>query len=136
MQYRMEGGEVIFPPATSNGPEQRIKLDFTGPNQLKIGSDQLTRKGPAPDSKTLVLGEWEGKRDMGGHSVDVRYLFYPSARCVLLVQFKTITCRYAIDGQTLRLEQPSEPPELRTFSLENGVLRVSDADQTHTYIRY
>jgi hypothetical protein len=55
MPYRIEGDEIVFPPATTDGPEQRTKLEFTGPDRLRLGGDQLTREGAAPDPKILIL---------------------------------------------------------------------------------
>jgi hypothetical protein len=136
MPYRIEGGEIIFPPATTDGPAQRTKLDFTGADQLKIGTDQLTRKGSATDPNIPILGEWEGKRDMGGQEVEVHYLFYRDAKCLLLIPFATTTSKYTIEGQNIRIERSNQPLESETFTLENGVLRVSDASQTRTYLRY
>jgi hypothetical protein len=134
--YRIEGGEIVFPPATTGGPEQRTKLDFSGQDQLRIGSDQLARKGSAPDPKLPVLGEWEGKRDMGGSQVQVHYIFNPDAKCLLLIPFTTTTCHYAIEGRNIRVELPNQQPELRDFQLENGVLHFSYANETRDYVRY
>ena len=88
--YRIESNEIVFPPATTDGPEQRIKVQFTGQNQLILLGDpheQLMRRGAAPDLRVPILGEWEGKRDMGGHQVEVHYLFYPNGKVLLLIPF-------------------------------------------------
>ncbi len=90
MPYRIESDKIVFPPATTDGPEQRLKLQFTGQGRLRLLGDpgeQLTRKGTAPNPKVPILGEWEGKRDMGGHQVEVHYIFYPNGKCLLLIPF-------------------------------------------------
>lgn len=51
MPYRIASGELVFPPATTNGPEQRLKLQFTGKDQLKLlgnPAEQLTRRVQRP----------------------------------------------------------------------------------------
>lgn len=136
MAYRVEGEDILFPPATTSGPEQRTRLAFTGPDELKIGSDQLTRDGSAPDPKIPVLGEWRGKRDMGGRTLEVHYLFYPDHKCLLLIPFVTTTWNYVVEGHNIRMEHSNEKPESGAFKVEDGVLHLSNASDTKDYVRY
>lgn len=36
MQYRIEGGELVLPPATHGGPEQRIPITLSGKDHLAL----------------------------------------------------------------------------------------------------
>src|SRR5262249_2913570 len=57
MSYRIEGGELVLPPATTTGPEQRQHMEFSGDNQLRLTTKaggesatvNLTRNGSQPD---------------------------------------------------------------------------------------
>jgi hypothetical protein len=77
--YRIEGDELIVPPSSVNGPEQRLKLGFVGLDQLRLAEIALKRQGAAPDASHPILGEWVGKSEMNGRQLEVRYLFYQRA---------------------------------------------------------
>lgn len=139
--YRIESNEIVFPPATTDGPEQRMKLQFIGQDQLRLLGDpgeQLTRKGAAPDPKVPILGEWEGTRDMGGNQVEVHYLFYPNGKCLLLIPFVKKTLKYTIEGQNMRMERPNQEPLFGKFQIKHGVLTIPGrpSGNGNDYIRY
>lgn len=142
LPYRIESDEIVFPPASTDGPEQRMKLQFTGQDQLKLldgpgPGEQLTRKGAAPDPKVPILGEWEGKRDMGGHQVEVHYLFYPNGKCLLLIAFAKRTLKYTIEGRNIRMEWPHEEPVFGKFRIKDGVLTIpGPSGKGNDYSRY
>lgn len=138
MPYRVEGDEIVFPSATTDGPEQRGKLTFTGQNQLNLmGKEQLMRKGAASDPNRLIVGEWEGKREMGGNQVEVRYLFHPNGKCLLLIPFLTRPGKYTIQGSTMHLELPERPPIDGEFRIKDGVLTILiQSGEGYSYSRY
>src|SRR5271155_3232223 len=52
--YRTEGSEMIVPPSSTDGAEQRQKMEFTGQDRLRLAELQLVRKGVAPDASHPV----------------------------------------------------------------------------------
>ena len=138
MPYRIEGDELVLPSATTDGPEQRGKLNFSGQNQLNLmGQEQLTRKGTALDSKKLIVGEWEGKREMGGKQLEVHYLFHPNGRCLLLIPFVMMPGKYQVQGSTLNMKLPEQPPVDEKFQIRDGVLTIaSESRGANRYSRY
>jgi hypothetical protein len=137
MPYRIASNEIVFPPATTDGSEQRMKLQFTGQNQLSLLGEQLTRKGTAPDPKVPILGEWEGRRDMDGHQVEVHYIFYPNGKCLLLIPFVKRTLKYTVEGQNIRMELPNQEPLFGKFQIKDGVLTIpGSGGHGNEYSRY
>ena len=131
MPYRIESGEIVFPPSTTDGPEERLKRQFTGKDQLRLlgnPEERLTRKGTAPNPKVTILGEWEGKRDMGGHQVEVHYIFYPNRKCLLLIPFVKKTLKYTIEGRNIRMELPNQAPCFGMFQIKDGILAIPGSD--------
>src|SRR6185437_16278566 len=128
MPYRIESDEIVFPPATTDGPEQRMKLQFTGQNRLRLSDgpgEQLSRKGVAPNPKVPILGEWEGKRDMGGRQLEVHYLFYPNGKCLLLIPFVKRTLKYTTENGNMRMDWPKQGPLVGKFRIKDGVLTIT-----------
>jgi hypothetical protein len=87
-RYRMEGNQLILPSDTKAGPEQKMTIEFVGEDKLHFRpagnnaaepkSVELVRKGVRPDPSNLLIGEWNGTRDMNGHQAKMRWLFYPT----------------------------------------------------------
>ncbi len=100
MTYRIEGGEMIFPLPTINGPEQRQKMEFMGQDQLRLAEVVFRRQGAPTEASHLILGEWVGKRQMNGRQLEAHYFFYPAGKCLLLLPFMTGPGRYTIQGST------------------------------------
>ncbi len=140
MPYRVESSEIVFPPATTTGSEQRLRVQFVGQDQLTLlgePREQLARKGVAPDQKVPILGEWEGKRDVGGRQVEVHYLFYPNGKCLLLIPFATRKLKYTIEGGSIRMERIDETPASGKFRIKDDVLTISDPNgKEDEYSRY
>ncbi len=125
MTYRIEGGELIFPPVRTNGPEQRQKMEFVGHDRLRLDEILLTRQGAAPDAKRPIIGEWAGTREMNGRQLEARYLFYPAGKCLFLLPFLTLPSgRYSIRGSTMRLELPERQTAEGKFEIEDDVLTL------------
>ena len=127
MTYRIEGGVLILPPATTTGPEQRQQMEFHGDNQLRLivdptSSVELTRRGAAADARNPILGEWVGSREMDGRKMECHYLFYPAGKSLFLLPFLTQQGHFSIQGTTMRLELPNRPPASGKFQIEGEVL--------------
>jgi hypothetical protein len=92
MNHRIEGSQLILPPATITGPEQRQQMEFHGEHQLRLitiaGGQRatlvLTRKGRVHDAANPILGEWVGSQEMEGRRMDAHYLFYPAGKGLFL----------------------------------------------------
>lgn len=122
--YRIEGSELILPPATKHGPEERQKIDFIGQNQLRMGQVAFTRLGASPDPQNLILGEWVAKREMDGHEMEVHYIFYTAGKLLFLLPFKTAPGRYVINGSLMKLELPQRRPVEGPFKIEGDTLTI------------
>lgn len=124
MTYRIEDNELVLPPATTGGAEQRQKFEFTRKNQLRLSEVLLTRQGAVPDANNLLLGEWLGTREMNGRPLEMRYLFYPAGKCLFLLQFTTSHGRYSIRGSTMRLDLPGHHVAEGKFQIEGDKLTL------------
>lgn len=122
MTYRLEGGEIVFPAGTVKGPEQRQKLQFTGPDKVRIAEADFQRQGPVSDSKQPLLGEWVGKSVRNGMQIESHFFFYREGKCLLLLPFKFSGGRYVVRGATLRLELPNMPVLEGQFQVDGDVL--------------
>jgi hypothetical protein len=145
MPYRIEGDELILPPATTTGPEQRQQIEFRGNNQLRLiikaegltGAMNLTRKGAAPDITNSILGEWVGTQEMEGRLMEAHYLFYPAGKCLFLLPFLTKPGHFAIRGTNMRLELPNHPPAEGKFGILGDVLTTpSPSGSGYRFTRY
>ena len=142
--YRIEGNQLVLPPGTDNGPEQRQTITWLGDNKLRLRSadepepgDELARKSPRKTSLKLIVGEWGGKRDMGGHEVDVLYFFYADGRCLLLIPFLTQKGSYSTSSGRIHLDWPGCPSPEATFKVENEILIFTPVGSRQArYARY
>lgn len=124
LPYRIEGGEVVFPPAVINGPERREKIAFTGRDKLRLGMVDLTRVGSASDAAKPILGEWVGTMEMDKRAVEARYIFYPTGRSLFLIKFKPSTGRYTVSGPTIRLDLPGNAAASGEFRIDDDMLTL------------
>jgi hypothetical protein len=144
MSYRVEGNELVLPPGTDKGPEQRQTITWLGDNKLRLRSpgepepgQELVRRGPRKTSPSPIVGEWAGSRDMRGRKVDVRYFFYPGGRGLLLIPFLTQQGSYATSNGTIHLDWPGCPTPDATFRVDDDVLTFTPAgSQPVKYARY
>ncbi len=135
MTYRIEGKEIIFPPDTIKGPEMRQPLEFNGQNQLRLAKVTLQRQGPAPDAGNPILGEWRGKLEAKDGPPEAFYFFYPGGKCLLLLPFQTTPGRYKINGSSMRLEIPGQPPAEGAFQVTADSLTIPGAGKTRLRLR-
>jgi hypothetical protein len=136
MTYRIEGGEIVFPPGTTKGLEQRQKMEFISTDRLRLAEARFTRSGAAPDAKNPILGEWVGKRDMDGHPVDAWFFFYSAGKCLLLMPFETSPGQYSVQSSTMRLELPGHKVAEGKFQIEGDVLTAPSQNGSARFRRY
>ena len=145
MTYRIEGIQLILPPATNTGPEQQQQMEFHGDNQLrlitKVGGQNATvnlmRKGAVPDAANLILGEWVGNREMQGRQMEAHYLFYPAGKALFLLPFLTQAGHFSIQGTNMRLLLPNHPPADGKFQIQGDVLTTpSPSGGGYRFARY
>jgi len=129
MKYRIEGDQLVLPPATINGPEQKQTMEWSGNDKLrlKVSADawvELARQGPAPDVQIPILGEWTSSGEMAGKTMQARYLFYPAGKGLLLIPFLKQSGSYSIRGETIRLELPGHEPVEGKLKVDGDVLTI------------
>lgn len=137
--YRINGQNLILPPGTTNGPEQKTAIAFVGDKLRLTGgghTTEFTRKGAQADPSNPILGEWNGTRDMGGRQVEMRWLFYPSGKSLMLIPFATVHGHFTIEGTTIRFQLPREPLPSGDFELKGDVLKLPGRKTVTVYARY
>jgi hypothetical protein len=140
--YRVEGNQLVLPPGTTDGPEQRQTMTWLGNDRLRLGlaegqpGIELARKGSQSDSVSPIIGEWSGVRDMRGNRVEVTYLFNSDSRVLLLIPFLTQRGTYSLDDGKIHLALPSRPAVDATFKVEGEVLTLTTDGQSTTYTRW
>jgi hypothetical protein len=127
MHYRVEGDQLILPPATNTGPEMKTTLAWPTIDVLRIStqgqSEEYQRQGAA-DPKDRLLGEWLTWREMDSQKMPAQMFFYPGGKSLLVIRFTTQQGRYSVTngrlvgefGGRVRLDGP--------FDLANGVLSI------------
>jgi hypothetical protein len=142
MSYRVEGSQLVLPPGTEKGPEQRQTITWLGKDRLRLGSTdesaiELARKGSRGDSTSPIVGEWAGMQDMGGRKLDTLYFFYPGGKGLLLIRFLTQRGSYSFTNGKIRIAVPGSPSADATFKVDGEVLTLTTADsKTTRYARY
>jgi hypothetical protein len=127
MPYSMEGDQLIFPPATTTGPE--MKSTFTWPSNdvmrmtMQGHAEEYQRRG-APDPRNRLLGEWLGQREMEGQRMPVQMFFYPAGRSLLVILFTTQHGRYSVTNGKQAGEIGARTALEGTFDITNGVLAI------------
>jgi hypothetical protein len=129
MNYRIEGDELVLPPATVNGPEQRQTMAWSGNDKLRLKMDgdhwvELAREGATPDVKMPILGEWTTSGEVAGKPMVTRYLFHPAGKGLLLIPFLKQSGSYSTRGESIRLELPGRDPVEGKFKIDGDVLTI------------
>jgi hypothetical protein len=125
MNYRVEGKELIFPPATTTGPEQRQKMEWVNADRVTLGgAETLSRQGAARDPANPLFGEWTAPRDMGGTKMEARYFFEPTGKVLLLLPFAWQKGTYSVTGGSIRIDRPKALPSEGAFRIEGDVLTL------------
>ncbi len=128
MPYRVEGDQVIFPPATIKGPEVNFTLSWSGDRVMRLSApgqvDEYQRQGAAPDPRDPLLGEWLGSREMDGRKLPEEMFFYPAGKSLLLILFTTESGRYSVTNGRLVATFGGRGGLDGTFDIANGVLSI------------
>ncbi len=100
MPYRLEGDQLILPPATTDGPEQKSTIEWRGMDLFRMSADRqdegtYQRQGAPPDLRNPLVGEWLGSRQMEGRKLEMRFIFDASGSCQMLIKFTTQQGRYS-----------------------------------------
>jgi hypothetical protein len=131
MPWRIENGQIVFPSATTNGPEQKMTLKWLGDNQLSLvpagesSGVELTRVGNRSDPADPLIGEWIESREMDGHKLQAHWLLARGGKGLFLLPFVTRHGRYSITDSDLRIEIPDATPANFIFKLKEDVLILS-----------
>jgi hypothetical protein len=142
MPYRVEGDQLVLPPGTEKGPEQRQTMTFSADNRLRLASvgepgTELTRQGRRTDATEAIVGEWRGTQEMGGRKTEVFYFFYPKGRGLFLMPFLTQQGSYSTVNGQIHLAWPNCPMPDATFKIEGDVLTFMPTNSRQArYARY
>ena len=141
MPWRIENDQLILPPATTDGAEQKETLKWLGDDKVSLASTgaavELTRVGSRANAEKPILGEWIENREIGGSKFEAHYLFYADSKLLLVMPFVTQHGSYTISGSALHFELARENSEVR-FEVADNLLTVSELDGSHSrrYARY
>jgi hypothetical protein len=127
MPYRVEGNQVIFPPATTKGPEVNFTLSWSGDRVMRLSApgqvNEYQRQG-APDPRVPLLGEWLGSREMDGRKMPEEMFFYPAGKSLLLILFTTQSGHYSVTNGRLVATFGGRGGLDGTFDITDGVLSI------------
>jgi hypothetical protein len=92
MPYRLEGDQLILPSATTDGPEQKSTLEWSGKSRFRMSLNGQAgpvyqRQGTQIDSANPLVGEWLGSSEMDGRKLESRFIFDASGTSRLLIKF-------------------------------------------------
>lgn len=127
MTYRVEGDQLILPPATTTGPETKSTLAWPTNNVLRMSmqgqSEDYQRQGTA-DPRDRLLGEWLTWREMSGRRMPTQMIFYPAGKSLLVIRFTTDKGRYSVTNGRLVGEIGGRIGLDGPFDFANGVLSI------------
>ncbi len=141
MPWRVENNQLVVPPATVGGEEQKSTLQWFGDSKLRLKTEasvtEFTRVGDRPDAGNPLIGEWIEHREMAGHNIEAHWLFYPNNKVLLVMPIKIEHGSYTTSGSVLHLTMPGLRPECR-FEMKDKVLTLSEPDGSNEdrYARY
>jgi len=127
MPYRVEGDQLILPPATTTGPEMKSTLTWPSNNVLRMsmqGQSEEYQRQSAPDSRDRLLGEWLTWREMDGQKMPEQMFFYPGGKSLLVIRFTTQKGRYSVTNGRLVGELGGRVGLDGAFDFANGVLSI------------
>ncbi|HEY4089436.1 MAG TPA: hypothetical protein VGM43_26085 [Bryobacteraceae bacterium] len=124
MPYRLEGNQIVFPPSTTTGPEEKSKLEWNGRDAFRMDDIAYRRQGSAPDATQPLKGEWTGRFQMDGKNMERRFIFNGDGHCLMLIPFLTQNGIYTVRGGNLAARIDGASALSGTFSFANGVLAI------------
>jgi hypothetical protein len=141
MPWRIENNQLILPPATVSGAEQKLALKWLGLNKLHLatgdpGGAELTRVGDRTDAGNPIFGEWLENREMAGRKFEGHWFFYVGGKGLFLMPAVTQHGHYTITDSALHIDMPNTKfTEL--FELKDSVLILHDPEGgEYRYARY
>jgi hypothetical protein len=145
-RYRIEANQLILASDSKAGPEQRMTIEFVGEDKVHFRSAgnnaaepkavELVRRGARTDPFNLLIGEWNGTRDIGGHRVEMRWLFYPTGKNLLLIPFYVDHGHFTVEGAKIRFDLPREKLPEGHFDIDADVLKLPGRKTMSPYARY
>jgi hypothetical protein len=141
MSWRIEDNQLIIPPATVGGAEQKYTLNWLRDNNLGLETEgavtRLARVGDRSNAGSPIVGEWIESREMNGRNLEARWLVYPGSKLLFIMPLAIQHGSYTISGTALQLKIPGLTPEFR-FNLADDVLALSAPKGGHEshYARY
>jgi hypothetical protein len=145
-RYRIEGNQLILASDNKAGPEQRMTIEFIGEDKVHFRSVdsnaaepksmELVRRGARTDPLNLLIGEWNGTRDIGRHEVETRWLFYSTGKSLLLMPFYVDHGHFTVDGANIRFDLPREKLPEGHFDIDDDVLKLPGRKTLSRYARY
>lgn len=127
MPYRVEGDQLILPPATTTDPEMKSTLTWPTNDVLRMSmqgqSEEYQRQGAA-DPRDRLLGEWLTWREMDGHRMPAEMFFYPGGNSLLVIRFTSQKGRYSITNGRLVGEFGGRVGLDGTFDITDGMLSI------------
>jgi len=127
MPYRVEGDQLILPPATTTGPEMKSTLTWPSNNVLRMsmqGQSEEYQRQSAADPRDRLLGEWLTWREMDGQKMPEQMFFYSGGKSLLVIRFTTQKGRYSVTNGRLVAEFGGRVGLDGTFDFSNGVLSI------------
>ena len=129
MPYRFEGNQLIFPPATTGGPEQKSRIEWSGKDLFRMSADHQDggvyhRQGAQTDPGNPLLGEWLGSRQMDGRRLETRMIFDAAGSCQLLIKFTTQQGKYSADEGRLVARIDGSTALEGTFEISDSLLTI------------
>jgi hypothetical protein len=141
MQWRIENNQLVVPPGTVGGDEQKYTLQWFSDSKLGLkteaGVTELTRIGERSHADKPIVGEWIEHREIAGRNLEAHWLFYPNSKLLFLMPFAIQRASYTIYGSTLHLKMPGLRTESR-FEVKDNLLILSELEgsQKDRYVRY
>jgi hypothetical protein len=135
MSYRLEGDQIVFPPATTTGPEQKSSLEWSGHDSFLMAGIAYRRLGAAPDTNHPLSGEWSGTDQMDGKKMERHFIFDGSGHCLMLVLFLTQNGVYTAQSGNLTARINGASALSGAFSFANGILAIHRTNGRVTKLR-
>jgi hypothetical protein len=127
MPFRVEGNQLILPPATTAGPETKAKLTLSG-DVLRLTAEghvaEYHRRGTLQNLSNPLLGEWLGSREMDGRQMIEQMFFYPGGKSLLVILFTTQRGIFSTTGGRLVATFGSRAGLNGPFDISDGVLSI------------
>jgi hypothetical protein len=141
MPWRIESNQLILPPATKGGAEQKYSMKWLSANKLSLeteaGVTELARVGDHANAGNPIIGEWIYSSEMAGRNLEAHWLFYVRGESLLLIPAATWHGSYTISGSALHMKVKGVTSDYN-FGLSGGFLTLSAPEGGHEshYARY